>query len=671
MIEASGISHFYDVGGHPLQILHGLNLSIASGEMVAIQGPSGSGKSTLMYLLGCLQKVQAGRLVVNGTDVSRLGEADLSLFRNRSLGFVFQQFHLLPRTSVIDNILLPASYPTETANPGPRERARAEALARAVGLGDRLDHTPSQLSGGQQQRVAIARALMNDPPLVLADEPTGNLDSQSSAQILDLLRGLQKEGRTVLIITHDPEVAARCDRVIHVRDGRVTGDEGPRPVDHPAPARQPRPQRKVPLLGTFHLVRRQLPLAWESLNRNRARSFLTMFGITIGIASVLSMVTLGQFTKWKILDSYADLGVNTLSFYGYPNWNLKATDAISTPFRSFEWSRDIQPLQRVFPQIERMSPQMMAWGPKVNYAGKDFAGQDASLIGLNENGLTSLSRGITAGTNFGAYHVDQSSPVCLVGTDIAQQLLANTLPIGQILSIDLGGRKFACRVIGVLKHASSKSEWLKPDAQIIVPYTFLQSLQDNYWSRAIHRVVIQLKPGSDVERVGRGVRAFFEQKYGKAGRFRVDNDSVLISQMKKFLTLFSVLLALIALVSLGVGGVGITNMMLVSVSERFREIGLRKALGATPASVRVQFLTEAVVICAIGGMLGMLLGFGAYHLAIYGATQLVPKLQFEWTIDWFALLLSVASIALVGLLSGLFPALKAEKLQVIEAMRSE
>jgi macrolide transport system ATP-binding/permease protein len=671
MIEASGISHFYDVGGHPLQILHELNLRIASGEMVAIQGPSGSGKSTLMYLLGCLQKVQSGSLVVNGTDVSQLNEADLSRFRNRSLGFVFQQFHLLPRTSVIDNILLPASYPTETANPGPKDRERAEELARTVGLGDRLSHTPSQLSGGQQQRVAIARALMNDPPLILADEPTGNLDSQSSSQILDLLRGLQKAGRTVLIITHDPEVAARCDRVIHVRDGRVTGDEGPRPIDIPPPARATRSTRKLPFSGTLRLVQRQLPLAWESLNRNRARSFLTMFGITIGIASVLSMVTLGQFTKWKILDSYADLGVNILSFSGYPNWNLKATDAISTPYRAFDWDRDIVPLQRVFPQIQRMSPQMNAWGPKVNYAGKEFSGQEAIIIGLNENGLTALNRGLSVGNNFGSYHVAQSSPVCLVGPDIAQQLLANTLPIGQILSIDLNGRKFACRVIGILKHASSKSEWMKPDAQIVVPYTFLQTLQDNYWSKAIHRIVIQLKPGSDVEGVGRGIRAFFEQKYGKAGMFRVDSDSVLISQMKKFLTLFSVLLTLIALVSLGVGGVGITNMMLVSVSERFREIGLRKALGATPASVRAQFLTEAIVICAIGGLLGMVVGFCAYHLAIYGATQLVPKLKFEWTIDWFALLLSVVSIALVGVLSGLFPALKAERLQVIEAMRSE
>ncbi|MGZ3656905.1 MAG: ATP-binding cassette domain-containing protein [Bdellovibrionota bacterium] len=671
MIEASRISHFYEVGGQPLQVLHELDLHINAGEMVAIQGPSGSGKSTLMYLLGCLQKVQSGKLMVNGADVSHLDEAALARFRNSSLGFVFQQFHLLPRTTVIDNILLPASYPTETANPGPRERVRAEELARAVGLGDRLHHTPSQLSGGQQQRVAIARALMNDPPLLLADEPTGNLDSASSAQILDLLRGLQKEGRTVLVITHDAEVAARCDRVIHVRDGRVVDSGAPPAKESASPPKAASPSRRLAMGSTWRLMRRQLPLAWESLNRNRARSFLTMFGITIGIASVLSMVTLGQFTKWKILDSYADLGVNTLSFYGYPNWNLKATDAVSTPFRAFDWDRDITPLYRIFPQVERMSPNMMGWRPKITFSGKEFPGQDTSVIGVNEFGLSTMNRTLVLGQNFGAYHVENASPVCLVGLEIAQQLLANTLPIGQILNVEMDNKKFACRVMGVLKHASSKSEWMKPDSQIIIPYSLMQAMADNIWARSYRRIAIQLRPGSDVEKVGKGIRAFFEQKYGKAGMFRVDNDSVLISQMKKFLTLFSVLLTLIALVSLAVGGVGITNMMLVSVNERFREIGLRKALGATPASVRVQFLTEAVVICAIGGLLGMLVGFGAYHLAIYGATQLVPKLQFEWTIDWYALLLSVLSIALVGVLSGLFPALKAERLQVIEAMRSE
>ncbi|HEY8279770.1 MAG TPA: ATP-binding cassette domain-containing protein [Bdellovibrionota bacterium] len=675
MIEAAGLSHSYKMGERPLQVLHGLSFKIGAGEMVAIQGPSGSGKSTLMYLLGCLQKVQEGKLRVNGTDVSALDDAQLARFRNHSLGFVFQQFHLLARGTVLENILLPSFYPVESAAPGKAEKSRAVALATQLGLGDRLDHLPNQLSGGQQQRVAIARALINDPPLILADEPTGNLDSQSSAQILDLLRSLQREGRTILIITHDPEVAARCDRVLHVRDGKLTdapsGPEAISPHSKKEERKMPGARRPLPLIAWLRLMLRQMPLAWDSLNRNRARSALTMLGITIGIAAVLSMVTLGQFTKRKILESYADLGINNLTFEGYPNWRLKATDAVTVPFRFFSWEKDVVPLPRIFPQIKAISPALHSWGLKLTFAGKTMDKDNMMAMGVNENVLPTFNRTLEVGRSFSSYHIANASPVCLVGRDIATELLANTIPLGQILKVEMNNKTLACRVIGVLKHAGSKSEWFKPDLQVLMPYTYFRSYVDNYWSSEIHNVNIQLQPGSDVEKVGSGIRAFFERKYGKAGHFSVNTDSVLVSQMKKFLSLFSLLLTVIALVSLGVGGMGITNMMLVSVSERLREIGLRKALGASPASIRTLFLTEAILICSLGGGIGILLGFGTYHLAIYGATKLVPKLEFAWTMDWSALGLSVASIALVGVLSGLFPALKAEKLEVIEAIRSE
>lgn len=672
MIEARNLSHFYSIGGNRLQVLFDLSLTIEKGEMLAIQGPSGSGKSTLMYLLGCLQRVQQGSLLINGTDVSTLNETELSLFRNRELGFIFQQFHLLPRASVLDNILLPANYPAESANPGEKETQRATALATQLGLGAHLKHSPNQLSGGQQQRVAIARALMNDPPLILADEPTGNLDSRSSAQILELLRGLNREGRTIVIITHDSEVAARCDRVIHVRDGRLEMPEAPRKSTSPVakPRELPR-QKPFSPMHWFRLMAKQLPLAWDSLNRNRARSALTMMGITIGIAAVLSMVTLGQFTKKKILDSYADLGINNLRFYGSVNWDLKATDIVPAPFRFFSWEHDILPLYRIFPQIAAMSPSLSSWDAKFSFAGKRLDVDNSMLIGVNEHGLSTYERTLQIGRNISPYHVSNGSPVCLVGFEIAKQLLSNTMPIGQILQIEANGNIFACRVIGVINHASSKQEWMKPDYQLFLPFTYFQNWSRGSWQNDIRNVNIQLRHGSDVEKVGRGIRSYFERKYGKAGTFRVDTDSVLVSQMNKFLTLFSVLLTLIALVSLAVGGVGITNMMLVSVSERYREIGLRKALGASPASVRMQFLTEAVLICTLGGVVGIVAGFGAYHLAIYGATRLVPKLEFAWTVDWFALALSVISVVIVGVLSGLFPALKAERLQVIEAMRSE
>jgi macrolide transport system ATP-binding/permease protein len=668
MLEIRNLSHSYALGNERLPILSRVNFSLRQGEMAAIQGPSGSGKSTLLYLIGCLQTVQEGELRIDGEDVSRLGEEALALFRNRKIGFIFQQFHLLPRATVLENILLPARYPSETAQVGAREIEKAKELAELVGLGDRLHHHPNQLSGGQQQRVAIARALMNDPALILADEPTGNLDSKASAQIMDLLKELNRAGKTILLITHDSEVAEKCGTIHHIRDGRFVSQEENSPLPAAKPLAHWRPKRPSPL-QFLRLARAQLPMAWENLTRNKIRSALTMIGITIGIAAVLSMVTLGEFTKQKILDSYAELGVNTMYFYGYRNWELKATDTVPAYFQFFDWENDIEPLKRIFPEIARMTPMLTGWNMKAKLGGKSID-EDVRLIGVNENSLEIMNRELAVGRNISPYHVEMRSNVCLVGYEIAQRLLANTAGIGEVIRLEETNLSYSCRVIGVLKSKDSKNEWSKPNFQIFVPYTYFQQVQ-NPWYGKIRNVLIQLKPGSDVEKTGKAIRAFFELKYGKSGRFRVDNDSVLIAQMKRFLTLFTLLLTFIALVSLGVGGIGIANMMLVSVSERFREIGLRKALGATPLSIRLQFLLESVLLCSLGGLLGIVFGLAGYHAILFGASKLIPKLQFGFVVNWPALVLSVTAIFIVGVLSGLFPALKAEKLQVIEALRSE
>lgn len=674
MLELKKISHAYLVGGESLTILNEVNLAVKEGEMVAIQGPSGSGKSTLLYLIGCLQKVQRGQLILDGIDASTLDEESLALFRNQKIGFIFQQFHLLPKATVLENILLPAIYPSETAVVGPIQEKKAKDLATLVGLGDRLGHRPNQLSGGQQQRVAIARALMNDPALILADEPTGNLDSKSSAQIMDLLRELNSQGRTIVLITHDGEVAKKCGTIHHIRDGKfISSEEGTPPPEPIRMARSaPWKNRKLRLSPAqfLKIARSQLPMAWDNLGRNKIRTLLTMLGITIGIAAVLSMVTLGQFTKWKILDSYAELGVNTLTFYGDRNWQLKATDIVPGVFSSFDWEKDIAPLTRIFPEISRMSPALNTWHGKAKFGGKSID-NDVRLVGVNQDALAIANRELLTGRNFSPYHVEQSSSVCIVGFEIAERLLANTSPLGQVLQVEQGESAFGCRIIGVLKSASSNKEWMKPNLQVYLPYTYFRQVVEGRWFTQISDVLIQLKPGSDVEKLGRSIRSFFELKYGKSGRFRVDSDSVLISQMKKFLTLFTLLLTFIALVSLAVGGIGITNMMLVSVSERFREIGLRKALGATPASIRIQFLLESVLTCGIGGLLGIIFGMAGYHAILFGAGKLIPKLGFTFLIDWMALTLSFTAIVLVGIFSGLFPAIKAERLQVIEALRSE
>lgn len=685
LIRLSDLSFSYRTAeGEAIPVLKSVSLEIKHGELLAIQGPSGSGKSTLLYILGGLLRTYSGLVEIGGQDLSRLGDEELSRLRNRHIGFVFQQFHLLPKATVLENILLPSQYPAESPN-SKDANARAEKLIRDLGLEGRRDHFPNQISGGQQQRVSIARALLNNTQLILADEPTGSLDTVNSGHTMDLLKAANFAGRTVVIITHDPEIARQCHRVVHFRDGQIVDAMNGAQIERSEPIQfqdfsDVRKQSPAGNEAGFRLLtegitrywrmaRSLFPLAVASLRQNRSRSLLTMLGIVIGVAAVLSMVTIGSFAKRKILDSYAELGVNTIVFYGNSNWELRATDRVSVVFQSFDWERDLAPLKNVFPDIERLSPMLSSWDNKVSFGGK-MVDTDVRAFGVSADGLSLANRTIVLGQGFSPFHIEYRSAVCVIGSDIFQRLFSNVSPLGQIVYVNQRDSSFGCRVIGVMAPQTSNKEWNKPNSQVYLPYTFFQGTSDP-WNARIRQVLLKVKPGTDIELTGKKVKAFFEKKYGKSARFTVGSDSLLIAQMNRFLSLFTLLLTAIALVSLGVGGIGITNMMMVSVSERFKEIGIRKAFGATNFSIRVQYLVESVVICAFAGFVGLALGFVIYEMAIFGATKLITKLGFEWVIDWTAFLLSVVSIFVVGVLSGLTPALKAEKLQVIEALRSE
>jgi macrolide transport system ATP-binding/permease protein len=685
MVELRNVCYSYKLDGQDLAILKNFNLTVEEGDFIAIQGPSGSGKSTLLYIIGGLLKLQSGQLILDDEDVTQYSNSRLAAFRNKKVGFVFQQFHLLAKTPVLQNILLPTQYPVETGELKKKKEERAIALASLFGLSDRLDHVPNQLSGGQQQRVAIARALINDPNLILADEPTGNLDSKSTEQILNVLKDLNAQGKTIIMITHDPEVAKQCSKIYHFKDGAITNSEEYDSEKHHstrenASAVQTRDSNSSSFLNksleTFFTYWRMgialLPLAIENLKRNGGRSALTMLGVVMGIASVLAMVTLGQFTKQKILDSYTEMGAKTVKFYGYQNWSLKATDKVPVMFSSFNWERDLIPLKRVFPQVQAMSPFVSMWGGNVSFGGKTVD-NDVRTVGVNEMGIPLLGRELLVGRNFSEFHISKKIGVCIIGYDIAEKLFLHTQPIGQVLHLsDRNNTSAGCRIVGVLKTASTNKEWGKPNMQVFLPYTFFQVIfARDKWSTRIDDVLLQIDKTEHIEQTSKEIRAYFELKYGKSGSFRVDSDSMLLAQMRKFLNLFTMMLAAIALISLTIGGIGITNMMLVSVSERFREIGLRKTLGATDLNIRVQFLVEAIVICAIAGAIGIFLGFATYQTIIFTASKFVTKLSFEWIIDWGALFLSLISIAVVGVVSGFFPALKAERLQVIEALRAD
>ena len=662
-------------GGQLLEIIKGISFTIEDGEMVAIQGPSGSGKSTLLYILGCLLSRFEGDVSVFGKDILKLTDLERAALRNQSIGFVFQQFHLLPKVTVEENILLPLHYPAEIESRSV-DQNRFQQITEQLGLADRLHHYPNQLSGGQQQRVAIARALMRNTRLILADEPTGSLDTQNASNTMDILRQAQQDGKTVIVITHDPEVAARCDRVLQFRDGLIVQDS--RTQKNNLSTTSKIEPFSVPPVGSswwqkltqsLFIASRVMPIALKSLLQNKSRTALTMLGIVIGVAAVLSMITVGKFTKKKILDSYAELGVNTMLFYGWQNWDLKAVDRPPVMFQGFDWEKDLKPLQKVFPDIKAMSPILFAWSVSAAYGGKS-TDSDVRLIGTTREGIRLSNRTLVEGHSFSPFHIDNRSAVCILGSDVHDRLFQGAKAIGQMVFIKNGEKAFGCRVLAVAAPHNSNKEWNNPNMQIIIPYTLFQSMSTP-WEAQTRQVLLETHEGADVQAVGLGIRAFFERRYGKSGIFNVGSDSVLIAQMNKFLNMFTVLLGMIALVSLAVGGIGITNMMLVSVSERLKEIGIRKAFGATDLSIRYQYLLEAVAICGVAGLAGIAIGFTAYQGAIYGATKLIPTLQFEWIVDIQALLLSLFSILAVGIISGLIPALKAEKLEVIEALRSE
>lgn len=673
LLEAKQIYFSYTTDFGKIPIIKNLSFSIARGEFVAIQGPSGSGKSTLLYLIGCMNRLDSGEMWVGDVGVHALNRTDAALFRNRYLGFVFQQFHLLPKTSVADNILLPTAYPTELKPHVPE--GRVDELLHKLSLQNQKQQHPNQLSGGQQQRVAIGRALINGAPLILADEPTGNLDSANSKIVMEELQSLQKMGHTIVLITHDREVAEQADRILYIQDGQVVNEK----VHRPPPSLEPisfkeefeaqcRTLKKnqlaqVGLLGLFHS-------AAQNLARNKIRSLLTMIGITIGVSAVLSMLTLGNYAKDRILSSYAEMGINTLVFYANVNWDQKASDQVGMNFSELKWEADLQPLKRIFPEIIRISPFLRSNSIQVSYGGK-ILDQELRLVGVNED--ASLITGIapTAGTAITAFHVENKNNVCLIGSDISERLFANINPLGEILKVSDQDRAFGCRIIGVLPFMTTRSEWRQPNLEVYVPFTFFQAITGNSWSARIRSALFEVRDGTPLEETGKSIRAFFQKKYGNSGRFRVDADSVLLEQMNRFLNIFTVFLATVALISMGVGGIGITNMMLVSLSERYREIGLRKALGATDLSLRFQFLWESLLLSALAGLVGLIFGFIGYQLIIWGATRLVPSLKFEWVFNLGAISFSVLSIVLVGILSGLIPAFKAERLTPLEALRSD
>ena len=745
LVRLQNICKTYYLDEVDVPVLRGISLSIERGEMVALMGASGSGKSTLMNILGCLDHPTSGGYWLDGQEMSYLSPNERALVRTEKLGFVFQSFNLLARTSAIQNVVMPLDY--SPRRPSGRDSRRwALDLLDRVGLSARVNHVPSQMSGGQQQRVAISRALINKPALLLADEPTGNLDSHTSVDILRMFQQLNAEGITVVLVTHDPQVAAYAHRTIRIVDGMVENDDAYIPTTSARP--EARTNRAVPTLrvsdptsaapatGQPHdhddqdafagdaaapaETRRSaalppLPTTWRTalsaLRRNKMRATLSALGVIIAVAAVIAMTEIGQGSKAMLQKNIASMGANTIMIFAGSTSNSGVNKGTGSAVTLTP--QDAQEIARQCPAVKSIAPLVRARS-QIVYGNKNCVPEN--IYGTTPSYLETRDwKKMAVGEMFSDRDVRNSNKVCVIGTTIKQNLFPRMSPLGKEIRIN----NVAFRVIGVLSRKGANMVGMDQDNIVLAPWTTVKyrvsgttltstnqsgsasgdasstsdavntlsglypSSTSLYLSRTstqeadtpqpvrftnvdqiVIKVVSENKVGRAMSQITELLRERHRVRPSDEEDFSIRDMAEMMRVMSSTTQLMSSLLLVVAMISLVVGGVGIMNIMLVSVTERTREIGLRMAVGARSYHILRQFLVEAIVLCLAGGAIGVILGRSASVLV-------------RWLVHWptqASLGTIAAAVAVsvgVGVVFGFYPAWKASRLDPIEALRYE
>ncbi|MEP1600076.1 MAG: ABC transporter permease, partial [Hyphomonas sp.] len=572
LLHLQDISRVYGKSDAEVRALDGVDLTIREGEFVAIVGQSGSGKSTLMNLLGCLDRPTAGTYRIHGQDVSDMDADALAALRRRTFGFVFQRYNLLANVSASENVEIPAIYAGIRQS---ERKARARDLLGRLGLGGREKSRPGQLSGGQQQRVAVARALMNDAEVILADEPTGALDTGTSEELLELLEELHRSGRTVILITHDQHVAERADRTIELRDGKIVSDSGF--VDRPQAALD---QKEVKSSPSFFLqLTESIKTAFRSLRANLFRTALTLLGVVIGVAAVVAMLAVGQGSQRDVMARFEDMGANLL--FVSPGGDRGARmrgDAIAT--LTLEDAEALGELDNVLAAVPSRSGSAT-----LRRGSNDHRG---SVEGVSEDWLLANTRNLAYGSFFTAEDVDRRVGVVVLGTTTAGELFDNVSDaVGEY--VFLAGAPF--EIAGILEEEGASSFGRDQDDLALIPIT--TGMMRVFGSSYLSSVTIAVEDTDVISDTETQANDLLLQRHGTQD-FRIRNTASLLESVQETQNSFSMLLGAVASISLLVGGIGVMNIMLVSVSERTREIGVRMATGARRSDILVQFIVEAV-----------------------------------------------------------------------------
>ncbi|AZQ55749.1 MacB family efflux pump subunit [Burkholderia cenocepacia] len=677
LLKLAAVTRRFPAGDKDVVVLNNVNLSIDAGEIVAIVGASGSGKSTLMNILGCLDHPSEGTYTVGGRDTHMLDSDELAQLRREHFGFVFQRYHLLPHVDAVANLEMPAIY---AGTPRAERHARARALLARLGLADRAHHRPGQLSGGQQQRVSIARALMNGGQVILADEPTGALDTKSGQDVIRILHELNALGHTIVIVTHDKAVARHARRIIEISDGEIVADRpnrqyaealaetgvgaaataatietatdtssAPASEDPPSLANanadtDPAPPVRRFAAGTGRFAE-ACRMAWIALVSHRLRTLLTMLGIIIGITSVVSIVAVGEGAKRYMLEEIGSIGTNTISLYPGTDWGDSRADTIQTLVPA-----DVAALAEQ-PYVDSATPETSRT-LLLRYRNIDV---HALVSGVGASYFQTRGMRFALGVPFDDDAVRRQAQVAVIDQNTRRKLFGATRnPVGEVILAD----NVPCIVIGVTADKKSAFGSVK-SLNVWVPYTTASGRL--FGQRYLDSITVRVRDGQPSAAAEKSLEKLMIQRHGRKDFFTYNMDSV-VKTVEKTGQSLTLLLSLIAVISLVVGGIGVMNIMLVSVTERTREIGIRMAVGARQSDILQQFLVEAVLVCLLGGTIGIALSFGL------GALFSMFVAQWKMVFSAGAIVTAFVCSTLTGVIFGFMPARNASRLDPIDAL---
>lgn len=641
MIELKNICKVFQNGDERALVLKNINLEIKQGEFVAIIGQSGSGKSTLMNILGCLDTPSSGTYTLDGKDISHFSKDELSELRLKKFGFIFQRYNLIPASNATENVALPGIY----AGTKKFERTqRAKELLSKLGLGDKTDFMPNHLSGGQQQRVSIARALMNGGEILLCDEPTGALDSASGQTVMQIIKELNQAGHTIIMVTHDKQIASWASRVIEISDGRIISDN--KTEQNLNKLNKPKSEHASDLSRLKDRFFESFNMSISAIKAHKLRSFLTMLGIIIGISSVICVVALARGSQENILEGINKMGVSTITIFPGRGFG----DRGSAKRKNFS-IEDINILESL-EFVDNAMPRTSSSGTLI-YANTSSS---ASVRAGTEMILKISSVELKSGRNFTKDDIQNSASVIIIDENTQKTFFKDSDPLGKIMIFN----KRPFMVIGVGKR--DEGAFSDGSLSIYMPYTTLANKVTG--SHKIRSIVVSIAPGVNSQLAEHAISEILKIRRGGTDFHMINSDTIL-KTIKATTDTMSLLISGIALISLVVGGIGVMNIMLVSVIERTKEIGVRMAIGAKGADIMLQFLIEAILLCALGGIIGVLLAFG-----IGGLFNLISN-DIKMSFSLVSIIIAFGISSLVGIVFGYMPAKRAAKLNPIDALLRE